>query len=489
MDSLQDRVETLKNDTNRVNSLNELAYSHRINDPDSAIQLTLLSERLALELSFSRGLAESKSNRSVAYTSIGDYSISLQLLLESNLIYEQIGDMEGVAMNANRIGRIYSFTKEYDKAIEYYEQSAQLFKSVGNKREEGKALNNIGYLHKITSNYDSALTYLHKAYRINEGFSDSCQMLYPIYNIGSVYVKLNLFDSASNFLNESYRLATQCSDNYIQSLSLIDLGDLHVAKNELRLAIESYLNAIDVSKQVGLKSEMSTAAYALANVYESLNEHSKALNYFKIYQATNDSLFNEANTKQITMLEAQYQFNRKQQQDETERLAKEFEQKRELSREIWIRNSFVVGFVLMLIISYLLYRNFDRKRKANLLLEQLFQEINEQQEELIQQAANLKNANDEISNINSNLEEIVKKRTIELREQNSKLVKYVFYNSHKVRAPLARILGIASLFNKDALSPSEISEMLSRIYKEAISLDELVKEMNRTLEAESKVEE
>jgi len=85
--------------------------------------------------------------------------------------------------------------------------------------------------------------------------------------------------------------------------------------------------------------------------------------------------------------------------------------------------------------------------------------------------------NETISNNNMNLEEIVKKRTQDISEQKEKLLQYAFFNSHKVRAPLANILGAVSIL-MESFQDLEIDErelMLNTIKKEAERLDSEVR--------------
>lgn len=71
---------------------------------------------------------------------------------------------------------------------------------------------------------------------------------------------------------------------------------------------------------------------------------------------------------------------------------------------------------------------------------------------------------EEIKGINENLESIVKERTYELERKNKALEEYAFINAHKLRAPLARILGLVHLMKKNDTSEDE------KIYMEHLQL-------------------
>jgi PAS domain S-box-containing protein len=69
---------------------------------------------------------------------------------------------------------------------------------------------------------------------------------------------------------------------------------------------------------------------------------------------------------------------------------------------------------------------------------------------------------------------------IQLRDRQ--LAEVSFYNSHKVRAPLARLLGLVQLLRMDPNSPSnEQQELLEKIRNAAEELDYLIKNINQLL--------
>ncbi len=95
--------------------------------------------------------------------------------------------------------------------------------------------------------------------------------------------------------------------------------------------------------------------------------------------------------------------------------------------------------------------------------------------------------NEEINHLNKNLERLVELRTEKLNNVNKKLGEYSFMNSHKVRAPLARIMGLLNLIRaeKAATNDPEIHQYLQLLQMSAEELDQIIKEMNTHL-AETK---
>jgi signal transduction histidine kinase len=103
----------------------------------------------------------------------------------------------------------------------------------------------------------------------------------------------------------------------------------------------------------------------------------------------------------------------------------------------------------------------------------------------------LTSSNEEIKSLNENLERIIKERTEKINYQLIQLSKYAHMNSHEVRAPLARILGLLTLIKKEECKECKESkiELLQKLYISSEELDQVIKKMNRLLEQEIQTDE
>lgn len=87
----------------------------------------------------------------------------------------------------------------------------------------------------------------------------------------------------------------------------------------------------------------------------------------------------------------------------------------------------------------------------------------------------------EKDNLLKSEELVAQKEEIEL--QNQKLVEYAFYNAHKVRGPLARILGLVYLLKREAdkIGFIDNDQYLDKLSESANELDIAVREMSHYL--------
>lgn len=111
-------------------------------------------------------------------------------------------------------------------------------------------------------------------------------------------------------------------------------------------------------------------------------------------------------------------------------------------------------------------RNFELVEKSN--------EIETMNEEL-------NSLNEELTTINESLEDTVVKRTYELETQNKQLTEYAFINSHILRAPLARILGLAQLISMSESTSVKDKQLLNALIHSSDELDAIIRKISDIL--------
>lgn len=89
---------------------------------------------------------------------------------------------------------------------------------------------------------------------------------------------------------------------------------------------------------------------------------------------------------------------------------------------------------------------------------------------------------EEIEVINNNLEQLIIDRTEKIKDQESRISHFAFINAHKVRSPLARIIGLLNLIDLDNDKDHAFKECLPKLRTNADELNEMLREVNSTLD-------
>jgi tetratricopeptide (TPR) repeat protein len=422
--------------------------------------------QMATQFNYIKGIGDSYNNQAICRAIKGEYTSALELFIKALRLREQAGDVKGAASTTNNIAGIFLYQKEYDKAIDYSLQSLKLIKEkLNDPVGEGNAYLGLG------------LIYDHK--------QDSSKAFYYFNEARDIFYQMNLKGDEGlvwlriGTLQEHYGLHDRALHSCFKAMDLIDV------KEDLFTAVELYQTIGSIYGNIG--NEQTASYYfhkslkiaddynnndgrintrlLLSEYFQRQKRYDSALYYFKEYTAISTETFSREKTQQMASLEKIYETEKKDQQ-------------LKLS-EAKIRNQYfiiVIISVLLAVISllgFLLYRYSREKRKSN--------------EELIRLNKDISEKNEEIKQINDHLEEEVNVRTEKIQLQNQKLIEYAFFNAHKVRGPLARVLGLVAL-TKNESSLEEVKSLHEKIHLSALELDEVVKEINQKLDIEQKTE-
>jgi signal transduction histidine kinase len=88
---------------------------------------------------------------------------------------------------------------------------------------------------------------------------------------------------------------------------------------------------------------------------------------------------------------------------------------------------------------------------------------------------------EEIKVMNENLETLVRQRTAEIEKKNKALEEYAFINAHKLRSPVASILGLMNLMQKAEMN-EEARNIAVHLQDSASKLDKIVGSITKAIE-------
>jgi len=145
-----------------------------------------------------------------------------------------------------------------------------------------------------------------------------------------------------------------------------------------------------------------------------------------------------------------------------------------LSREF----DFLVNTSVLILVTFYLKENFLSFRESA--------EVNNERlkistEKLLHQNQQLYDQQVELNILRNNLEKIISGKIMESRTQAEILKEYSFVNSHHVRAPLARVLGLIDLIEVENQRNNSSSHVLHNIKTDAEELDVILRKINKVI--------
>jgi tetratricopeptide (TPR) repeat protein len=494
----------------KITLMNALAWEYRLINPDSTIKIGLRAYETGKKLSLEKSQAIPLNFVGVAYEYKGAAIEAYDFYKQALTVATQQNDDAQIAYANNNLGRLFLDQGNVLKSLEAHNKALEIFESLHDAIGMEFVHLNLAQLYLSQQNFKLAEEYFLKVHenrtRLERGPTVSSYI-----NLGTFYRQLGdmtksnqylvLADSLCNlrgnqvqrtevnFLLAENRLMQKKhpeAERYaLKALSYAQFRDLNTARiynalgkiyfeqNQFNRAKESFKKALENSRTFKALEIKMDAHYYLYQIFNKEGSTENKLKNQNQYLSLKDSVNEIELTRQLEKLKFQFNLEIEQKKRENE-LLRDLDARNSIiiKKQQTINTIYVIALVVIVIIAALLYRNSKLKN-------QLYNELENKQEEIIRQSEQLRVSHQEIEKINSNLEKLVEARTETIREKNKLLREYAYFNSHQIRGPLARILGLISVVNmeyKDNFGPH-----LQMLQQAGNELDEAIKQINKLI--------
>ncbi len=391
IDSLQIILKSAKEDTNKVNILYQLSeeYSAAKDVLNYAQQALSLAEKLstssikAIANAGKKGIANASNNIGYVHNHQGDIPKALEWYHKSLKIREEIGDKSGIGNSLNNLGFIYLNQGDITKAMEYFQKGLKILEEIGDKKGVARSIGNIAGIYSNQGDKANALVWFDKSLKIQQEIGDLQGMARSLNNIGSLYGNKGEFDKALEWFHKSLKIYEENDDKFGVSYSLNNIGGIYLKQNNYKRAKEYCCRALLTAKEIGYPEDILHASKRLSTIYKALGNYKEALEMHELFKLMADSINNVETRKSGLKKQMQYDFEKKENATKSEQEKKDVIAQEELQRQKVVRNSFIGGFALVLILALVVLRSYRQKRKTNIEITAQKHTIEEKQKEIL----------------------------------------------------------------------------------------------------------
>jgi serine phosphatase RsbU (regulator of sigma subunit) len=425
IDSLFVVLKTAKEDTNKVNGLNKVAYSYyrkgRLKQSDSLARLALnigerlsfkkgieraynalgnvcgdtgnipgslnyfnLSLKIATEIGDKRDMGNAYNNIGLTLFNQGNYPEALADFLECKKLAEETGQKYGLANAYGNIGNLYCIQGNTEDALRSYEKCLELMTQMNDKPGMGILYGNIGNIYQQRGNYDKALSYYRLAIDMDKVTGNRYSMGVNYGNMGIIYSHINKTDSALVCQREALKLQKQIKNKKDIAYVYQNLGSIYAVLKNYVLTKVYYDSAYNQAKEIDAKEILRDVYLGRAMLDSMQGNMHAAFDNYKLYIMYRDSLKNEASTKKLVSEQMQYEFAKKETRQKAEQDKKDAIAEQESNKQRLIKNAFIAGFMLVLALAFFIFRGYRQKQKANEIITKQKNEV-ENQKELVEE--------------------------------------------------------------------------------------------------------
>ncbi len=384
----------------------------------------------------------------VVYSIIGDYSHALISYKNSLKLLDSVAgarnarDLMDTLQTAGlhlNIGDIYLATSQPDNAYMYYNKVLDVSNVIKDTYFQIAALTGIGKTFSLKNNYLKSIDFyqiaLGKTREINE-FKGEVRIL---NELAGTYMDMYVYPKALLYADTALMLAED--QNYADLLPklYITLGNIYIKQNNFELAIPSLQKALGISQKNNVLEDEKDSWLSLSSAYKLNGQPKEALEAYVNFITIRDSIHNIQKENEFIKRSLEMEFSAKRRIDS---LNQQYVYDRTIGRQKTLTYTSLGGLVLVGLLAFFIYRNYETQKKYNELLS--------------------KEKKGHLAHIEA---------------QSNVLSDIAHIQAHHVRGPVSTILGLVQLFNYDDPADPVNKEVIDGLGVVTQKLDNVVKEV------------
>jgi len=315
------------------------------------------------------------------YNTIGNHSKALEALFKSLTYIDENENPMNFASSCNHIGNVYQDMENLSQALHFHRKALEIRKKMKYAEGIGKSLRNLGEVYEQMQKIDSAEIFYVDAQGYFEQTGYQKGIIKTLLNLGSIALQRNLFEKAKGYFKNAIEKAKEIGYKKGWLNAQFSLGKVYLNSGQTLIAKEYFLTAFqgaDENRMLELKKQ---AAHSLYELSEKQGKIQDALQFYKIYATTNDSIKSNEHQQNIDELIMRYNISAKEKENEFLKRENLLNTQIIAKKNISIILS-VFAILSLIFIVFFIHRNLKRKKRDNITLRQLNQQQNELNAEL-----------------------------------------------------------------------------------------------------------
>ncbi len=224
-----------KNDSVKVNMLNDFARRILFNNIDKAINAIEEALTLARQINYPSGEAYALRNKAIVQQNYRNPE-ALESMGQAAEIFERINDKKGLIAVLSSMGWAYQNQGDYPKAIDFHYKALLIAENENIEKEKIKIMSTIGY----------------------------------------VFVQLGDYNKANKYLSPLYQKALLLKNDDLTSNVCRTLGEYYTKTKQYSLAISNFEKAKIIEKRLENQTGMATLELNIANVMARIDRCQEA---------------------------------------------------------------------------------------------------------------------------------------------------------------------------------------------------------------------
>lgn len=440
------------------------------------------SQALYDSLGYKYGQAKIDLSTGMLLSWMGKYNDASEYLFKSLQVFEKNKNRNQVMIAYYELGWVFASMQMEDRAKKYLSQALAIAKEISNIRYLGSIHNAYGTLYTNLKKYDLTIAHLDSAVHYQEITQNILSIAAAKFNKAVALEKLGRKEEAL----ELYRYTYKVDKSLNRIVGLIEgewvLGQYFMKNNNIDSAQYYFHLGEKRALALGENYFLLNIYQGLADLYSKTGNYKRANSYFQKSLEAQKKFYNENKALELATAETTHDLKNKENEINLMNLQKlNNEQTIALNQKtIQVQKNtliaLTIGLILLAILSYIIFRYLRVRTKGNRKLQELYNDIQEKQAKILAQSEELKEANNQVTELNQILESKVQERTLALESALAELDYFFYRASHDFRGPLTTLMGIVGI-SKTLDLKNETQELFQKVDITAKKLDGMVRKL------------
>ena len=305
------------------------------------------------------------------YTSVEKFDSAVFFYLKGIQIEEEFKKYKSLASDCFNLSMTYQQLKIPEKQKEYVDKGQEYARLSGDK-----SLMMIAFLHQAQyrtelNDFYGAKTYVDSAsFYFDKSYDFAYTQNYLLIK-AAAFQNINEFDSAVYYYTKCYDNAMQIGSRWNMTEPLMQIGYVYLQQKKYDQAEKYMKMGLKIAEEDSIRYFIKEGYGTLSDIYAASGKFKEAYDLLGQYNEIKDTLLNEERKKFTLELEKKYETEKQNNlihDLEADKMIKELKLRK---RALIIQALLGISFTI-LIISYLLFRNFKQKQR---LQESLIQKL------------------------------------------------------------------------------------------------------------------
>jgi tetratricopeptide (TPR) repeat protein len=302
IDSLRRLLLHAKEDTTRIDLMNQIADNYVLSKPDSAYKYAADALILSRKVNDKTGEAEAIRNVGTALSFLNDFSRALEYLLDALKRSEALGNKKMMALCLNGLGIMYGNQGDSQRAMEYFFKAKNIYDQLHADDGLRRVLLNIGNAYLNFAQLDSSRTYFSQALEIALRAKDDVIVAAIYVNLGYVYSQMKQFDVATAYFQQTVPTFTAHNNHFFLNASYQGLSGIFHLTQQYDSALYYGRLAWQNADIIASPQPLAQTAKRLVSLFKKTAQLDSVFFYLDREVAARDSLGSRENENKIRLL-------------------------------------------------------------------------------------------------------------------------------------------------------------------------------------------